>query len=351
MPNSPLLSIIIPVYNGGDQFKRCLTAIRQSSLTGWELIVVDDGSSDQSPALAEAAGAITLRTGGRLGPAAARNYGASTATGEVLYFVDADCAVHPDTLVNIVRLFETTPSLDAVFGSYDDAPAAPNFIAQYKNLFHHYVHQKSSPEAATFWTGCGAVKRSRFLALNGFDTSRYKRPSIEDIDFGYRLKQVGGRIRLAKHIQVKHLKAWTLLSLLKSDIFDRGIPWSRLILKDRAFAGDLNLQTHNRISVVAVYGLMLALLASFFQPLALLIALGLALLLLWLNFPLYHFFYQQRGLHFAGRVVPMHWLYYLYNGVSFGCGLLLHARDQLWPSDTVSSPSALPDGVETDQNG
>jgi hypothetical protein len=49
------------------------------------------------------------------------------------------------------------PEVDAVFGSYDDAPRAPNFIAQYKNLFHHYVHQHGKEEASTFWAGCGTV--------------------------------------------------------------------------------------------------------------------------------------------------------------------------------------------------
>jgi glycosyltransferase involved in cell wall biosynthesis len=349
--NLPLLSIIIPVHNGGADFQRCLTAIHGSSCNDWELIVVDDGSTDDSVASAAAAGATVLHTGGRLGPAAARNQGARAACGKILYFIDADCEVHPDTLAHIVQLFAARPELDAMFGAYDDQPAAPNFIAQYKNLFHHYIHQLSNPQASTFWTGCGAIKRSQFLALNGFDTGRYRRPSIEDIDLGHRLTQQGGRIELAKHIQVKHLKAWTLLSLIRSDIFDRGIPWSRLILKDKAFASDLNLQTHNRISVIAIYGAILAGLAAFFQPLSLFLILGLALLLLWLNAPLYHFFYQKRGLLFALRVIPLHWLYYLYNGFSFGCGLLLHGRDQWCAANRVSPAPPMPGRGESDGNG
>ncbi|MDX1523691.1 MAG: glycosyltransferase family 2 protein, partial [Anaerolineae bacterium] len=200
MPNPPYLSIIIPVYNGGDLFERCLTAIHGSTFSDWELIVVDDGSTDGSLALAQSFGAKTLQTSGRLGPAVARNQGAKVATGRDIFFIDADCELHQDTLANIAQVFETNPMLDALFGSYDDAPGAPNFVAQYKNLFHHYVHQNSNPEASTFWTGCGAISRSQFLALNGFDTRRYRRPSIEDIDLGYRLKQAGGQIRLAKHV-------------------------------------------------------------------------------------------------------------------------------------------------------
>jgi glycosyltransferase involved in cell wall biosynthesis len=342
MTQSPLFSIVIPVYNGGSLFQKCLTAIQQSTFSDWELLVVDDGSTDSSDQLAEQFGARLLKTAGRLGPAAARNLGAQVAGGRYLYFIDADCQLHPDTLANIAQVLKADPELDALFGSYDDAPGAANFMAQYKNLFHHYVHQISREEASTFWTGCGVIKRNQFLALGGFDLQRYRRPAIEDIDLGYRLTQAGGRIRLAKHVQVKHLKAWSFLTLLKSDIFDRGIPWTQLILKDKAFLGDLNLQTHNRVSVVAVYGLLLALGVSLWQTPALEVALGLATLLIWLNFDLYRFFYYKRGWAFTLRVIPMHWFYYMYNAISFGCGLLLYWYEQI-RAEPITPPKPLPD--------
>jgi glycosyltransferase involved in cell wall biosynthesis len=347
--NQPFLSIVIPVFNGGIIFERCLTALQTADFTDWELIVVDDGSTDDSAQRAERAGAAVYHTPERLGPAAARNLGAQVARGQYLFFIDADCEIRPDTLTRIAARLTARPELDALFGSYDDQPGASNFIAQYKNLFHHYVHQNGNEIASTFWTGCGVIKRSRFLALGGFDVQLYRRPAIEDIDLGYRLKQVGGEIRLAKEVQVRHLKAWTLATLLKSDIFDRGIPWTRLILQNRVLSNDLNLQTHNRVSVVAVYVLLLALLIGLFQPHSLLVAFGLALLLLGLNRQLYQFFYRQRGLAFTMRVIPMHWLYYLYNALSFAGGLLLHLRDRLSPQPR-RLPQPLTDLVEADRS-
>ena len=345
MADAPFFSIIIPVYNGGSLFQRSLDALQQSAFEDWELIVVDDGSDDGSGALADEAGATVLCTPNRLGPAAARNMGAQVARGYYLYFIDADCQIHPDTLMHIAHRFQADPSLDALFGSYDDAPGAPNFIAQYKNLFHHYVHQNGGETASTFWTGCGAINRRKFLALGGFDVQTYQRPSIEDIDLGYRLKQSGGQICLAKEVQVKHLKAWTLMSLLKSDIFDRGIPWTRLILRDSAFVNDLNLQTHNRVSVVTVYGLLLAIFVSLVAPQAVVIAVGLAMLLIWLNQDVYRFFYRQRGAWFTIRAVLMHWLYYGYNAICFAVGVLLHLRDRVMkpaPSSKESEASKHP---------
>ncbi len=349
MTKNPFISVIIPVYNGGDQLSRCIKAVQQSTFTGWELIIVDDGSCDGSDTLARSLGTRVFATAGRLGPAAARNMGAKLARGKHLFFTDADCEIHSDTLAQIVKIFQDSPNLDALFGSYDDEPAASNFIAQYKNLFHHYVHQRGNEDASTFWGGCGAIKRSCFLTLGGFDVQRYRHPSIEDIELGYRLKIAGGQIQLAKHVQVKHLKAWTFSSLLVSDIFDRGIPWTRLILHDKVFNSDLNLQIHNRISVITVYGLLLSLLVSLLQPQMILIAAGLAILLLWLNYDLYRFFYRKRGLLFALRVIPMHWLYYSYNAIAFGVGMLLHWQKTL-KAETNSPPEPLTGGGETDSS-
>ena len=215
--------------------------------------------------------------------------------------------------------------LDAVFGSYDDRPGDPGFLSQYKNLFHHYVHQQGAEQASTFWTGCGAIRRSVFLDLGGF-TDDYGRPCIEDIELGYRLLHSGGRIRLDRELQVTHCKRWTPLALLRSDILDRGIPWAELILRHKAFVNDLNLQTHNRISVVTLWLLLFSLALAPFDGWTLLPALGMAALLLALNWRLYHWFARQRGWPFALRVIPWHWLYYGYNAIAFLCGALIHAR-------------------------
>jgi GT2 family glycosyltransferase len=147
--------------------------------------------------------------------------------------------------------------LTALFGSYDDAPAATNFLSQYKNLFHHYVHQIANEEASTFWGACGAIRREVFLKLGGFDES-YHQPCIEDIELGYRLKRAGYRIRLLKTLQVKHLKHWGVKSLLKTDFFQRALPWTELILRDRRLVNDLNLKTSSRVSVASIYGLPIA---------------------------------------------------------------------------------------------
>ena len=219
--------------------------------------MVDDASSDDSADVAARFGCRVIRLPKNRGPAAARNVGARTARGDILYFIDADVSVAFDSLQRVVDHFDQDPELDALIGSYDDEPEHPDFLSQYKNLFHHYVHQTGQPKATTFWSGCGAIRRDVFLEYSGF-SENYRRPAVEDIELGYRLHAGGRKIVLDQQLKVKHLKAWTFWRLMKSDILCRGIPWTELILRDARMPDDLNLQFSQRVSVVLVYLLILS---------------------------------------------------------------------------------------------
>jgi glycosyltransferase involved in cell wall biosynthesis len=303
---------------------------------------VDDASTDSSGAVARRHGAALVRRDRKGGPAQARNTGAAQARGEILLFLDADVCVHRDTLGRVDAYFRAHPSVDAVMGSYDDVPADPGFVSQYKNLFHHFVHQTSRPQAWTFWAGCGAIRRAVFLVAGGFDES-YRRPCVEDIALGFRLRTLGHRIDLEPTIQVTHLKRWTFWNLLRTDLLDRGIPWVRLMLEDRTMPADLNVTRTHRLSValvcvtvllggvVATRGLLVSAgHARLLLPL-LLWTLAAAGALLFMNRDLYRFFARKRGVLFAARTVPMHWLYYGYCGVAVLAGLALHLMDPMHP--------------------
>ncbi len=264
-PN-PLISVIIPVHNGGESLAHCLAAVSASDYSRYECLVVDDGSTDDS---AEVAGRFATRVielaHGPFGPAYARNRGAESARGDILLFIDADVMIRPDTLTKVLKRFDDRPHLAAVFGSYDDAPTGTGFLTQYKNLVHHCVHQQGREQASTFWSGCGAIQRSVFLQMDGFDEKRYTRPSIEDIDLGYRLRANGYSIMLDKEVQVTHLKQWSLRGLIQSDVVGRALPWTRLILEAKQLPDDLNLQTSQRVSALLAVGLLLFLTLTVFQ--------------------------------------------------------------------------------------
>ncbi len=255
MPSS--ISVVIPVYNSAAYLRSCLNHLFRSTVQPLECIVVDDGSTDTSRDAARQAGVKILSTGGRRGPAYARNLGARAARGNILFFMDADVCVHAGTLERIGVDFSEDASLDALIGSYDHSPEAKDFLSQYRNLMHCYVHQNARSQACTFWSGCGAIRREVFIEFSGFDES-YGRPAIEDIELGFRLSRAGRKILLDRGLLVKHLKRWTFWNLVKTDVLDRGIPWTELMLRDRKMPNDLNLHLSQRISVALAFLMVLS---------------------------------------------------------------------------------------------
>lgn len=330
------VAVIIPVHNGGAAFRTCLEHIAALDPPPAEFIVVADGDTDGSPELARQSGATVLTNAHAQGPAQARNCGAHYASSDLLFFVDADVALPSDALQHLHQAWQAQPALAALIGSYDDTPSDPRFLSQYRNLLHHYTHQVAQEDAFTFWGACGAIQRTIFLELNGFD-ERYRLPSIEDIELGLRLKQAGYAIQLRKALQVKHLKRWTAYSLLKTDIFQRALPWSRLILQSKHIVSDLNLSWVNRLSAVMVGAFVVGLPFSFFWPLVMIGTGLLALSVFIANAPLYHFFLQRRDLAFVLAAIPWHWLYYLYSLLAFAAVVTHFRFEQLRKLFVLSS--------------
>lgn len=318
------ISTIVPVHNAGANGERCFDALTAARPAPGEIIVVDDGSTDGSGDRARRRGLQVASTEtARSGPAVARNLGASLAHGEVLFFVDSDVLVYPDVVTRVAQAM-SDPDIGAIFGSYDDAPEDRSFLSQYKNLLHHYVHQASRVDAGSFWAGCGAIRRDVFRQMGGFSPS-YSRPSIEDIELGYRLRNAGHRIRLVKDLQVKHLKRWTWRSLLATDVLDRALPWAELIVRDRKLPPELNLQPTHQLSAGLTWLLPVAAVASIFVSPLWILVVAIAAALLALNFNLYRFFTAKQGLWFTIRAIPVHWLYYLYSSAAFAWVFLLNA--------------------------
>lgn len=316
--------MIVPVYNAADDLKRCLDALAASQYDDFDVLVVDDGSTEPVASLVRPYGFGYLRLNGPGGPARARNRGVACVRGLYVVFIDADVCVHHDTLARFAERFAADPTLAAVVGTYDDAPAAPQFLSQYKNLLHHYVHQRCDGEIRTFWSGCGAMRRELFMAFGGFDEQRYHRPAIEDIELGTWVSAAGYRIVLDSRIKAKHLKRWTLWNLLKTDICDRGIPWIRLMLRAGGIPNSLNTAPRQRCSVALAYLTGLSTLVAMVWPLA---WIGVALwvgTVISLNLDFYRYLVTRRGLWFTVRVIPLHWLYFGYCGCCVVWGIVLH---------------------------
>ena len=324
----PFISVIVPAHNGEKYIAKCLEALGKSSYKSYEIIVADDASTDNSADVCRSFGAKVISLQSRSGPSSARNAGVREASGDIILFIDADVVASQETVGRVATTFQDNPDVAAVFGSYDDSPSAPDFISQYRNLLHHYVHQRSGRDAKTFWAGCGAVRRDIFLALDGFDSARFERPSIEDIELGYRMTEKGYKIILDKELQVKHLKEWDWYSMLRTDIFNRAVPWSQLIIESNSMPGDFNLSISDRIStlltgVLSVFTalLVLGILNLYDAPglekFSVIVIVTAIVGLIYINRGLYGFFLKKRGMMFTLMAIPVHFLFYFYSGAAF----------------------------------
>lgn len=298
------LSVIIPVYNSGPLLGDTLAAVLAGTRLPDELIVVDDGSTDASADLASNHGVKVISMAQNVGPAACRNEGVRQSTGDVLVFLDADTCPHPDTLARLEAHFQNDADLSAVIGAYDEQPRDPGRISRFRNLAHCFVRRVSRPRALTFWSGCGAVRRDVFFAAGGFDES-YRRPSVEDIELGYRMSDGGSRILLDPATCVTHTKRWTLWSGVVTDIAYRGMPWTALLLERRSAPDDLNITVHHRLASLMT-GAAIACMAlaprSLWWPAA-----GASLLIaaVGMDLPLLRFLRQRGGRRVALVAVPL----------------------------------------------
>ena len=303
------LSVVVPAFGATDDLRHCIAALEASDLPrdAWELIVIDDTEAR--------------------GPAYARNRGAEKAQSDVIAFVDSDVMVHADALKLMLTHIEMNHS-DAVFGAYDRTPSAVGIVSQYRNLLHHFVHTRAAGEVETFWAGCGAISKAAFAAAGGFDEERFKRPEIEDVELGYRLRDAGRRILLDAAVQCTHRKRWTLTGMIKSDFTRRGLPWTRLLADRGMLTSPRGLSLGASEKIGALLGLMFAISLLVAIILGSSTALYLSALSLAgfaaANAGFFGFLAQERGALFTVAAIPLHLIYSLVATSALIVGTLSH---------------------------
>ena len=314
--NLPLISVIVPVHNSARYLADSLSSIISSDYPLFELIVVDDGSTDNSSEIVKryTNNLVTLKK--KSGPSKARNTGAWKSAGKILLFLDADVRIAPDTISRIAKAMTDDSGAAAIFGSYDKNPSDPGFFSQYKNLFHHFIHQNAKTTAGTFWSGCGAMRKKIFMEAGGF-SEKYPYPAIEDVKLGYTLISMGKKIKLLKELQVTHLKKINFFSAVKTDIIERAIPWTRLAFERGGIPYDLNFKLKDRISGVISILILLTLILAWRWRFLIFIFIALSGIFLYLNRDLYKFFYKTKAPAFVLAGALFNWFYFLYSSIVF----------------------------------
>ena len=303
----PSVSVVIPAHQAESTIAACLEGVLATGFAPEEVLVVDDGSTDATASIARAHGVRVVANPEPLRPARARNRGVDAVASDVVVFVDADVVLRGRVRERLLGHF-ADPGVSAVIGSYDDRPASGSLVSDYRNLLHHYVHQRAAGPSQTFWTGIGAVRRAEFLRLGGL---RSEWENIEDVEFGLRLTEAGGRIVLDPELQGTHLKVWTPRSMFRTDLHGRAVPWTRLLRAGRADTGRLNTAASHQVSAAAVAAMIAGVALTPIWPPALLVAaIGTAAFVA-ASLPFLAALRRMRGLSFALRALPWHALHYV----------------------------------------
>lgn len=204
---STAISVIIPVYNGQQTLPACLQAVQHQTRPPDEIIVVSDGSTDNSAAVAASLGVTVLRQK-NAGPAAARNRGARAARGHILLFTDADCVPAPNWINQMLAPF-ADPTVVGAKGTYQtrQTQLVARFVQQeYEARYHRMAGQ---PQIDFVDTYSAAYRRDIFLMNGGFDTT-FPTASVEDQEFSFRLAAQGYRLVFVPGAVVYHQHNRTL---------------------------------------------------------------------------------------------------------------------------------------------
>ena len=209
-----LISIIIPCFNGEPTIAKCLSAIYQSEVCDYEVIVVDDHSIDNSLNIIQQFPCKLIALGERRGAAYARNIGAKVAKGDVLFFTDADCVVTKQTLRIVEQSLANIHEKIIIGGTYTRKSYDNNFFSNFQSIFIHYSETKHPVNPDYIATHALAMHRNLFHQYAGFNDHVF--PILEDVEYSHRLKNLGVRLQLNPHIQVQHIFNFSLFRSMKN---------------------------------------------------------------------------------------------------------------------------------------
>lgn len=299
----PTVSVVIPAYNAARTLAQTLSALQSVQPAPLEIIVVDDGSTDDTARIAESFGVRVLAEGKNAGAATAKNRGAKCARGEIILFTDSDILLPPDVIVQLLAAFERLNSQGLV-GLLDQAIPARDWASQYKNLWMYYTYARldETRRIGLFYTSVAAINRATFLGLGGFDEKYHGASIAEDTEFGQRAWANGVPIFIASAVRVIHLKTYSVADVLRED-FKRAYALTLMRLRKWGEPFYTSVPFFYQLSVPTIYLTLVLILGSLILTNALMFTgalIGLVLFYL-LNVPLLAFLLRVRGILFSAK--------------------------------------------------
>jgi len=187
-----MISVIIPAYNAENMIPVCLRALLRQTIDSseYEIIVVDDGSTDNTAEVVRSFKGVTLIQQKNKGPAAARNHGVKYAKGDIVLFTDSDCVPEKNWIEEMTQPFQNNPEIVGVKGAYKSKQKelAARFVqVEYEDKYDVLLRDKYIDFIDTY---SAAFKRDVFLEFGGYDTS-FPLACAEDVELTFRMFSKG----------------------------------------------------------------------------------------------------------------------------------------------------------------
>lgn len=214
LPRHPRVSVVVASYNGGKTLKTCLESLLRLDYPEFEVILVDDGSTDDTSRVVETFPEVRcIRHPENRGLSVARNTGIAAATGEIVAFTDSDCRVDEDWLYHLVSIL-LEGDFAAVGGPNllppDDSVAAAAVMASPGGPAHVMLTDREAEHIP----GCNmAFYKWALVELGGFDP--IFRQAGDDVDICWRLQQAGWKIGFSPGGFVWHYRRSTVRDYLR----------------------------------------------------------------------------------------------------------------------------------------
>lgn len=217
------VSIIIPNFNGATTIARCLEAALASRYPRYEVIVVDDCSSDNSVEIINQFPCKLVRLESHAGASRARNAGAAHSKGDILFFTDADCMLKEDTLEHVSKALATAGSDVVIGGTYTLIPFDNDFFSFFQSVFINYSETKRRTNPDYVATHAMVVNAEVFRNKSGFTEDFL--PILEDVEFSHRIRRSGCKLAVNPAIQVRHIFNFSL-SRSFANAFNKSMYWT-----------------------------------------------------------------------------------------------------------------------------
>lgn len=287
------LSVIIPNKNGENTIGLCLEALFLSEHEAFEVIVVDDCSTDNSVLIIDQFPCKLIKLDHHVGAAEARNIGARHSRGRVLFFTDADCLVSKETLNCAERIAKDQDSNTIIGGTYTLRPYDQSFYSAFQSAFIHYCELKNIHNPDYIAAHAMVISSRAFHQSGGFPTDFF--PIIEDVEFSHRLRRKGYRLVMRPDLQVQHIFGYRRLADSMRNGYFKSKYWTMYSLGNNDLLADSGTASLGlKMSVLSLFGSLALVMAYLVHPIAIFLFLlvMLSIVNVFLNRSLFSHFYR-----------------------------------------------------------